>query len=92
MKILYLVPNINNEGGVARVLAIKTHYLIEKWDYKIDFLTQNKGGFPQFYNFNENIGFHDMILKGNPFQFLLNYLQLHLNEFHHYYLLHLNHY
>jgi glycosyltransferase involved in cell wall biosynthesis len=73
MKILYLVPNINNEGGVARVLAIKTNYFIEKWNYKIDFLTQNKGGFPQFYNFNKNIGFHDMILKGNPFQFLLNY-------------------
>jgi hypothetical protein len=31
MKLLYLVPNVNNEGGVARVLAIKTFYLIEKW-------------------------------------------------------------
>lgn len=79
MKILYLVPNINNEGGVARVLAIKTNYLIEKWEYQIDFLTQNKGGFPQFYNFNKKIGFHDLILKGNPFQYLLNYKRK-LNE------------
>jgi glycosyltransferase involved in cell wall biosynthesis len=79
MKLLYLVPNINNEGGVARVLAIKTHYLIEKWNYQVDFLTQNKGGFPQFYNFNSKIGFHDMLLKGNPIQFLLNYKRK-LNE------------
>lgn len=48
MKLLYLVPNVNNEGGVARVLAIKTFYLIEKWNYQIDFLTQNKGSFPHF--------------------------------------------
>ena len=73
MKLLYLVPNVNNEGGVARVLAIKTFYLIEKWGYQVDFLTQNKGSFPQFYNFNKKIGFHDMILKGNPIQVLLNY-------------------
>jgi glycosyltransferase involved in cell wall biosynthesis len=73
MKILYVVPNINNEGGVARVLAIKTHYLIEKWDYNIDFLTQNNGSFPQFYNFNKKIGFHDIILKRNSIQFLFDY-------------------
>ena len=79
MKLLYLVPNINNEGGVARVLSIKTFYLIEKWGYKIDILTQNKGGFPQFYNFNKKIGFHDMILNGNPIQFLINYRRK-LNE------------
>lgn len=79
MKLLYVVPNVNNEGGVARVLAIKSNYLIEKWDYKIDFVTQNKGSFPHFYHFNKKIGFHDMILKGNPIQFLLNYRRK-LNE------------
>ena len=79
MKLLYLVPNVNNEGGVARVLAIKTYYLIEKWNYQIDFLTQNNGSFPHFYNFNKKIGFHDMLLKGNPIQFILNYKRK-LNE------------
>ena len=75
MKLLYLVPNVNNEGGVARVLAIKTYYLIEKWNYQIDFLTQNKGSFPHFYNFNKKIGFHDMLLKGNPIQNWEEYLK-----------------
>lgn len=70
MKILYVVPNINNEGGVARVLAIKTNYLIEKWNYQIDILTQNNGNSPLFYNYNKKIGFYDILLSGNPFQFL----------------------
>jgi hypothetical protein len=30
MKLLYIVPNINNEGGVARVLSVKANYLVEK--------------------------------------------------------------
>jgi hypothetical protein len=29
MKLLYIVPNINNEG-VARVLSVKANYLVEK--------------------------------------------------------------
>jgi hypothetical protein len=29
----YMVPNINNEGGVARTLAIKRTYL-SKWNYE----------------------------------------------------------
>jgi hypothetical protein len=43
-----LVPNINNEGGVARTLAIKTNLLIEKWNYEVHILTQNKGNSAPF--------------------------------------------
>ncbi|MFV8371340.1 glycosyltransferase family 4 protein [Flavobacterium sp. LB2P74] len=70
MKLLYLVPNINNEGGVARVLSVKANYLIEKLGYEVHILTQNDGHFPLFYSFNSNIIFHDLLLKGNLFQFL----------------------
>lgn len=69
MKLLYIVPNINNEGGVARVLSIKANYLVEKLGYEVHILTQNEGFSPLFYPFNSNIIFHDMILKGNVFQF-----------------------
>ncbi|TRX00956.1 glycosyltransferase family 4 protein [Flavobacterium gawalongense] len=69
MKLLYIVPNINNEGGVARVLSIKANYLVEKLGYEVHILTQNEGFSPLFYSFNSNIIFHDMILKGNVFQF-----------------------
>ena len=69
MKLLYIVPNINNEGGVARVLSVKTNYLIEKFGYEVHILTQNEGFSPIFYSFNSNIVYHDLVLKGNFFQF-----------------------
>lgn len=69
MKLLYIVPNINNEGGVARVLSVKANYLVEKLGYEVHILTQNEGVFPLFYSFNSNIIFHDLLLKGNFFQF-----------------------
>ena len=69
MKLLYIVPNINNEGGVSRVLSVKANYLVEKLGYEVHILTQNKGFYPLFYSFNSNIIFHDMVLKGNFFQF-----------------------
>lgn len=70
MKLLYIVPNINNEGGVARVLSVKTNYLIEKLGYEVHIITQNEGNFPLFYSFNSNIVNHDLILNANYFQFL----------------------
>lgn len=69
MRLLYIVPNINNEGGVARVLSVKTKYLVEKLGYDVHILTQNEGFSPLFYSFNETIVFHDILLKGNFFQF-----------------------
>jgi glycosyltransferase involved in cell wall biosynthesis len=73
MKLFYIVPNINNEGGVARILSVKANYLIENLGYEVHILTQNEGFFPLFYSFNENIVFHDIILKGNFFQFFRSY-------------------
>ena len=48
MKILYIVPKINNEGGVARVLSVKANYLVEKFGYEVHILTQNEGNNPVF--------------------------------------------
>ena len=61
MKILYIVNDVNNAGGVARILSIKTNYLIEKFQFSIDILTQNNGFVSPFYTFNEKINFHDII-------------------------------
>lgn len=83
MKLLYIVPSINDEGGVARVLSVKTNYLIEKWGYEIHILTQNKGNSSLFYFFNPKIVLHNMILEGNKMNYLLNYkneLQKHCKQ------------
>ena len=69
MRLVYIVPNINSEGGVARVLSVKTNYWIEKFGYEVHILTQNEGIHPLFYSFNSNIVYHDLVLKGNFFQF-----------------------
>ena len=75
MKLLYIVPNINNEGGVARVLSVKANYLVEKLGYEVHILTQNEGFFPLFYSFNSKIIFHDLRLKVNFFQFFYSFAQ-----------------
>lgn len=69
MKLLYIVPKLNNEGGVARVLSLKLNYLINNFGYEVHVLTQNQGNFPLFYSFHEKIVFHDMILGGTFFNF-----------------------
>lgn len=69
MKLLYIVPKINNAGGVARVFSLKLNYLIENFEYEVHVLTQNKGNFPLFYSFHKKIFFHDMILEGSVLNF-----------------------
>lgn len=73
MKILYIVPNINNEGGVSRVLSIKANYFLEKLGYDVHILTQNNGNSPLFYSFSKKIFFHDIMLKGSCFEFINSY-------------------
>lgn len=73
MRILYVTPTINSEGGLERVLSIKTNYFIEKFGYQIDIVTQNNGCQNPFYNFNSKINFHDVVLNSNKFSNLLVY-------------------
>lgn len=73
MKILYIVPKINNEGGVVRVLSIKANYLVENFGYEVHILTQNGGNKPLFYLFNDKIVLHDVSLIGGKISFFLQY-------------------
>lgn len=75
MKILYVVPTIHDEGGVAKVLSIKTNVLIEKHGAQISILTFQNGATESFHPF------HDSIVKMNvkpsgwkPFK-ILNYFK-----------------
>ena len=79
MKILYITPKINNEGGVARVLSLKANYLVENFGCEVHILTQNEGNKPLFFSFNKKIVLHDMLLKGNLISFFLQYIKA-LNE------------
>jgi len=73
MKLLYIVPKINNAGGVSRVLSVKTDYCIKKWNYEITILTQNDGNSPLFYEFNKKIALHDIKYSRQKIRFLFQY-------------------
>jgi glycosyltransferase involved in cell wall biosynthesis len=75
MKILYIVPKINNGGGVARVLSIKANYLVENFGYEVHILTQNGGNTSLFYLFNDKIALHDVSLIGGKISFFLQYVK-----------------
>jgi glycosyltransferase involved in cell wall biosynthesis len=75
MRILYIVPKINNEGGVARVLSVKANYFVENFGDEVHILTQNSGNNPLFYAFNDTIVLHDMVLQGNKISFFSQYVK-----------------
>ena len=64
MKLLYLVPSVNQAGGVAKVLATKTDYFIQNFEYEVHIMTQNKGYEHPFFEFNAQIVWHDIERKG----------------------------
>ncbi|MGL5112588.1 MAG: glycosyltransferase, partial [Flavobacterium sp.] len=64
MKLLYLVPSVNQAGGVAKVLATKTDYCIQNFAYEVHIMTQNKGHEHPFFEFNAQIVWHDIERKG----------------------------
>lgn len=83
MKLLYITQRANEEGGVQRVLSIKTNYLIEKFNYDISIVTQNEGNKNLFFEFNKQISFYDISLKSNKAYNLFCYkkeLQKHIEK------------
>lgn len=75
MKVLYLVPKINSEGGLERILSLKANYLMEHYHHEITILTQNKGNHNLFYPLHDSIKLYDIDLSGNRFQFIFKYLK-----------------
>lgn len=79
MKLLYIVPKIKTTGGVSRVISIKANYFVEHFGYEVHILSQNEEDDLSFYDFDSEIIFHNMILKGNIFSFF-NSFQKQINQ------------
>lgn len=75
MKILYLVPKINAEGGLERVLSLKANYLVENFKHDVSILTQNNGNTSLFFPLNTKINLFDIDLSGNRLQFVAKYIK-----------------
>ena len=65
MKILYIVPKINGQGGVQKIIALRTDYLITNNLAEIGIVTQNEGNKDCFFNFNNSINFFDISTSSN---------------------------
>lgn len=73
MRILYITPTIYDEGGVARVLSLKSEVFIEKYQYEIGFLTYNNNVLETFHPFHSEIKKFDIKSKGFKLFKILNY-------------------
>lgn len=73
MKILYIISAINNQGGVARVLATKTNYFVENFGYEVIIVTENNGNEPLFFEFNPKIKIIDIKLSKNKITEIIQY-------------------
>jgi len=76
MKILYLAPKIYGEGGLARVLSIKTNYLIEKYKYQVEIISQNQDDSLLFFEFNSAIKFHNIPRSNGMLRNYISYRKL----------------
>ena len=75
MKLLYLTPKINSEGGLERVLCLKANYLVNNYNYDISIVTQNCGNSNPFYPLDSKIKLFDIDLSESRIQFLLKYIK-----------------
>lgn len=73
MRILYITPKINNEGGVAKVISVKANYLIEKLGYDVAIVSQNSDNSELFFKFNSKIKLFDIKLSSNRVKFYFEY-------------------
>lgn len=83
MKILYITSQVSDDGGVQRVLSVKTNYFIEKLNYEIAVLTVNQDEDDLFFAFNKKINFHNIHTEGNKFFKLKQYkdqIQNYINQ------------
>jgi len=73
IKLLYITNQICGSGGLERVLSIKSNYLINKFDYEVHIITLNQKDEPLFYEFSDQLIFHDIRVVGNAIHAFMNY-------------------
>ena len=75
MKILYIVPDITDSGGIARVISLKTNYLVEKLNYQVSLLSVTNTYPNVFYDFNQKTKWYTIASSDNKILFLIKYIR-----------------
>ncbi|GHT75447.1 glycosyl transferase [Bacteroidia bacterium] len=58
MKIVYIVGNLGNSGGIERVLSTKANYFADLIGYEVHIIVGGKRPNSLFYHFSDKINFH----------------------------------
>ncbi len=59
-KLLYIVTNIGNSGGVAKLLSVKLNYLVQEFGYDISLVNTKGDSASTFYHFDDNIKIYSL--------------------------------
>lgn len=76
MKLLFITPFIATTGGVERILAVRTNYLVEKWNYDISILATNSPVTNTHFEFNQKIKLFSEKASGKGLLYLYNHAKL----------------
>lgn len=60
MKLIYCIRNVNNPGGMERVLLNKVTYLVNKLHWDVAIVTTDQQDRPPFYPFPEQVQMIDL--------------------------------
>jgi len=74
MKILYIAPDITDSGGIARVLSLKTNYLVTRFKYEVSILSVNDSYPKCFYDFHPDVKWISVSKSNNLFLFVKSYI------------------
>tara|TARA_R110000868_G_scaffold317430_4_gene578274 strand:- start:4619 stop:5722 length:1104 start_codon:yes stop_codon:yes gene_type:complete len=73
MKLVYITNHISSPGGLERVLSLKANYLVQNYDYEIHFISLNEPNPDPFYEFDQNLIFHNVAVTGSPLTYVFKY-------------------
>ncbi len=74
MKILYIVPDITDSGGISRVVSLKANYLVTHLHYEVRILSVNDCLSNRFYDFDPAIKWYNFKNSKKGFLFLKEYI------------------
>lgn len=71
LRLIYITTNLDNSGGVSKLLSVKLNYLVQTYNYDIHVINTNSSSSSFFYHFDDRINIYS--LKQNKFN-SLNFL------------------
>ncbi len=73
MKILYITSIISSAGGVEKILALKSDYFIENFNYEVVIIYNERIEKTSFYGFNKKVKLNNLKLDNNSLFYIFKF-------------------